>query len=64
MKREYNMTGATRATEVEHLNRLRSGKTRITIMLDNDMFEAFQARAEECKGWVIRRLLIWRCGNI
>jgi uncharacterized protein (DUF4415 family) len=47
MKREYNMTGATRATEVEHLNRLRSGKTRITIMLDNDMLEAFQARAEE-----------------
>jgi uncharacterized protein (DUF4415 family) len=47
MKREYNMTGATRATEVEHLNRLRSGKTRITIMLDNDMLEAFRARAEE-----------------
>ncbi len=33
MQREYDMTGATRATEVEHLNRLRSGKTRITIML-------------------------------
>ncbi len=47
MKREYNMTGATRATEVEHLNRLRSGKTRITIMLDNDMLEAFRVRAEE-----------------
>jgi uncharacterized protein (DUF4415 family) len=47
MKREYNMTGATRASEVEHLNQLRSGKTRITIMLDNDMLEAFRARAEE-----------------
>jgi uncharacterized DUF497 family protein len=44
---EYNMTGATHATEVEYLNRLRSRKTRITIMLDNDMLEAFRARAEK-----------------
>jgi uncharacterized protein (DUF4415 family) len=47
MKREYDMTGATRTTEVEHLNRLRSGKTRITIMLDNDVLEDFRGRAEE-----------------
>lgn len=47
MKREYDMTGATRATEVEHLNRLRSGKTRITIMLDNEVLEDFRARAAE-----------------
>ncbi|MGH2398011.1 MAG: BrnA antitoxin family protein [bacterium] len=47
MKREYDMTGATRATEVEHLNRLRSGKTRITILLDNDVLEDFRARAEQ-----------------
>ncbi|MGQ0592216.1 MAG: BrnA antitoxin family protein [Gammaproteobacteria bacterium] len=47
MKREYDMTGATRATEVEHLNRLRCGKTRITILLDNDVLEDFRARAEQ-----------------
>ena len=41
------MTGAVRATQVEHLNRLRSGNTRITIMLDNDVLEDLRARAEE-----------------
>jgi uncharacterized protein (DUF4415 family) len=47
MKREYDIAGAMRATQVEHLNRLRSGKTRITIMLDNDLLEDLRARAEE-----------------
>jgi uncharacterized protein (DUF4415 family) len=47
MKREYDMTGARRATEVDHLNRLRAGKTRITIMLDNDTVAAFRQRAGE-----------------
>jgi len=46
MKREYDMTGARRATEVDHLNRLRAGKTRITIMLDDDVLAAFRSQAE------------------
>jgi uncharacterized protein (DUF4415 family) len=47
MKREYDMTGARRATEVEHLNRLRAGKTRITIMVDEDVLQSFRQRAKE-----------------
>ena len=47
MKREYDMSGARRATEVDHLNRLRAGKTRITIMLDDDILETFRTKADE-----------------
>jgi uncharacterized protein (DUF4415 family) len=47
MKPEYDMTDVRRATEVEHLNRLRAGKTRITIMLDDDFLEVFRQSAEE-----------------
>jgi len=47
MKHEYDMSGARRATEVDHLNRLRAGKTRITIVLDEDVLESFRRRAEE-----------------
>ena len=47
MKPEYDMTGAQRATKVDHLNRLRAGKTRITIMIDNDTLAAFRQRAGE-----------------
>ncbi len=47
MKNEYDFSQAKRATEVEHLNRLRSGKTRITIMLDNDVLGAFRDLAEK-----------------
>lgn len=47
MKAEYDMTAARRGSEVEHLNRLRSGKSRITIMLDDDVLDAFRRRAEE-----------------
>jgi uncharacterized protein (DUF4415 family) len=47
MKPEYDMKDVRRATEVEHLNRLRAGKTRITIMLDDDFLEAFRQSAEE-----------------
>jgi uncharacterized protein (DUF4415 family) len=47
MKPEYDMTGARRATEIEHLNRLRAGKTRITIMLDHDVLESFRRSADE-----------------
>ena len=46
MKAEYPMTGARRATEIDHLNRLRAGKTRITIMLDDDVIEAFRRESE------------------
>lgn len=47
MKREYPMTSARRATEVDHLNALRAGKTRITIMLDEDVIEAFRKESDE-----------------
>lgn len=47
MKREYDMTEARRATEFDHLNRLRAGKTRITIMLDDDTLATFRHKASE-----------------
>lgn len=47
MKTEYDLTGARRATEVDHLNRLRAGKSRITIILDDDLLDAFRRRADE-----------------
>jgi hypothetical protein len=48
MKDEYDFSDAKRATEIPHLNKLResqSNKTRITIMLDNDVLEGFKQRA-------------------
>jgi uncharacterized protein (DUF4415 family) len=47
MKTEYDMSNARRATEIDHLNRLRAGKTRITIMLDDEVLDAFRRRADE-----------------
>ena len=50
MKAEYDFSNAKRASDIPHLNRLRasqSQKTRITIMLDNDVIEGFKARASE-----------------
>ncbi|MCU0836640.1 MAG: BrnA antitoxin family protein [Chromatiaceae bacterium] len=47
MKTEYDLKGARRATEVDHLNRLRGGKSRITIILDDDLLESFRRRADE-----------------
>lgn len=49
MKAEYDFSKAKRAKDVPHLNRLRkqaSTKTRITIMLDNDVIEAYRRKAE------------------
>lgn len=46
MKDEYDFTNARRATEIEHLNRLRAGKTRVSIMIDDEMLAAFRERAE------------------
>jgi uncharacterized protein (DUF4415 family) len=47
MKTEYDMSNARRATEIDHLNRLRAGKSRITIMLDDEVLDTFRRRADE-----------------
>jgi uncharacterized protein (DUF4415 family) len=49
MRRQYDFSKAKRARQVPHLARLQAeakGKTRITIMLDNDLLMTFRARAE------------------
>ncbi len=50
MRSEYDFSKAKRAADVPHLAKLQAaankGKTRITIMLDNDVLSAFRARAE------------------
>lgn len=50
MRKEYDFSKAKRAKEVPHLSKLQAkakGKTRISIMLDNDVIEAFRHRAEQ-----------------
>ena len=50
MRKEYDFSKAKRASDVPHLTRLREeskGKTRITIMLDNFVIEAFRLLAEQ-----------------
>jgi uncharacterized protein (DUF4415 family) len=50
MRDEYDFSKAKRVKDVPHLAKLQAalnqGKTRITIMLDDDVIEAFRARAE------------------
>jgi len=49
MRKEYDFSKAKRAGDVPHLAKLQSqgkGKTRITIMLDNDLLMTFRAKAE------------------
>ena len=49
MRKEYDFSKARRAKDVPHLARLQAeakGKSRITIMLDNDLLVTFRARAE------------------
>jgi uncharacterized protein (DUF4415 family) len=50
MRNEYDFSTAQRAKDVPHLAKLQaqqqSGKTRVTIMLDNDVLEAFRARGD------------------
>ena len=49
MRKDYDFSRAGRARDVPHLSRLRAeakGKTRITIMLDNVVLEAFRTQAE------------------
>lgn len=45
--KDDDFSDAKPATEVEHLNRLRAEKTRITIYLDSDVVEAFKAQADQ-----------------
>ena len=48
MRNDYDLSKAKRAKEVPHLKKLQAeskGKTRITIMLDNDVLETFRAQA-------------------
>jgi len=49
MRKEYDFSKAKRAKDVPHLKKLQAeagGKTRITIMLDNDLLMAFRAKAD------------------
>jgi uncharacterized protein (DUF4415 family) len=49
MRRQYDMRGAKRAKDVPHLARLQASpktKTRITIMLDDDVILAFREQAD------------------
>ena len=49
MRDEYDFSNAKRAGKIPHLAKLQredKGKTRITILLDNDVLSTFRARAE------------------
>ena len=49
MRDEYDFSKGKRAKDVPHLAKLQQeakGKSRITIMLDNDILSAFRDRAE------------------
>lgn len=49
MRKQYDFSKARRATSVPHLAKLQAeakGKTRITIMLDNDVLMTFRAKAD------------------
>jgi uncharacterized protein (DUF4415 family) len=45
MKAEYDMKDARRATEFDHLNRLRADKTQVTLVLDDDLLDALRRSA-------------------
>lgn len=50
MRDEYDFSKAKKARDVSHLARLQAdatGKTRITIMLDDDVIDSFRAQAEK-----------------
>jgi uncharacterized protein (DUF4415 family) len=50
MRKEYDFSKAKRAKDVPHLVKLQAeakGKTRITIMLDNLVIDAFRQLAEQ-----------------
>lgn len=48
MRKEYDLSKARRAKDVPHLAKLQAesqGKSRITIMLDNDLLDNFRSKA-------------------
>ncbi len=50
MREEYDFSKAKRAKDVPHLAQLQSeekGKTRITIMLDNEVISNFRSKAKQ-----------------
>ena len=50
MREEYDFSKGKRAKDVPHLAKLQSeekGKTRITIMLDNDVINSFRLKAKK-----------------
>ena len=50
MRKEYDFSKAKRAKDVPHLSKLQSegkGKTRITIMLDNEVIKKFRSKAKK-----------------
>jgi len=53
MRKEYDFSRAKRARDVPHLAKLQvemSGKSRITMRVDNAVLAAFKARAESSGG--------------
>ena len=49
MRKQYDFSKAKRTRDVPHLAKLQAeakGKTRITIMLDNDLLLTFRAKAD------------------
>lgn len=49
MRKQYDFSKAKRAKSLPHLAKLQTeakGKTRITIMLDNDLLMAFKTKAD------------------
>ncbi len=50
MREEYDFSKSKRAKDVPHLAKLQSenkGKTRITIMLDNEVLNSFRSKATQ-----------------
>ena len=50
MRKEYDFSKAKRAKSVPHLAKLQAeakGKTRITIMIDNDVLTTYRAKADK-----------------
>jgi uncharacterized protein (DUF4415 family) len=50
MRKEYDFSKAKRAKSVPHLAKLQAeskGKTRITIMLDNDVLTTYRSKADK-----------------
>ena len=50
MRKQYDFSKSKSTKDVPHLKKLHEsakGKTRITIMLDNDVLESFRLRAEK-----------------